>query len=116
MLAFASAFPEADHNELVGWTSDSAARRFTAVILRDTEETPEMHHRLDVTASMFSKHARVEQVRDDDDQLLGRMLGTLFLGDYVSLYLATLRRVDPMPMTPIIELKERLKRLPRAGH
>jgi len=110
MLAFASSFPEADHNELVGWTADSAARRFTAVLLRDSEETPQMHHRLDVTASMFARHAKVEQVRDDDDQLLGRMLGTLFLGDYVSLYLAVLRRVDPMPMDALVELKERLRR------
>ena len=113
ILAFSSAFPEADHNELVGWTSDSAARRFTAVLLRDPEETPEMHRRLDVTASMFSSHTEVEQVHDDDDQLLGRMLGTLLLGDYVSLYLAALRRVDPTPLPAIVELKERLRRGPR---
>jgi len=110
MLAFSSALPEADHNEIVGWALDASARRFTPVILRDAYETPEMHRRLDATAVLFGKHTRVEQVRDDDDQLLGRMLGTLFLGDFVSLYLATLRRVDPAPMAPITELKERLRR------
>ncbi len=110
MLAFASALPEADHNEIIGWATDASARRFTAVILRDADETPEMHRRLDATAAMFAKRARVEQVRDEDDQLLGRMLGSLFLGDFVSLYVAILRRVDPKPVEPIRELKERLKR------
>ncbi len=110
VLAFSSPLPEADHNEIVGWTSDTSARRFTAIILRDADETPEMHRRLDATAAMFSRRAKVEQVHDKDEQLVGRMLGTLFLGDFVSLYLATLRRVDPMPMAPITELKERLRR------
>lgn len=110
MLAFSSSLPEADHNEIIGWASDPSSRRFSAVILRDADETPEMHRRLDATASLFGRYAKVEQVRDEDDQLLGRILGTLFLGDFVSLYLATLRRVDPMPVDPIRVLKERLKR------
>ncbi len=110
MLAFSSALPEADHNEIIGWTSDASARRFTAVLLRDPDETPEMHRRLDATAAMFAKRASVEQIRDEDEQLLGRMLGSLFLGDFVSLYLAILRRVDPKPVEPIRELKERLRR------
>ncbi len=113
MLAFSSTLPEADHNEIVGWALDASARHFTPVLLRDPDETPEMRRRLDATAALFGKHARVEQVRDHDDQLLARMLGTLFLGDYISLYLATLRRADPAPMAPITELKARLQRAAR---
>ena len=112
VVAFASSLPEADHNEIVGWTSDPAAARFTALILRDRAETPEMRRRLDVTAAMFRRRARVEQVHDNEGQLLGRMLGTLYLGDYVSLYLAVLRRVDPIPLPSIVELKDRLARAP----
>lgn len=110
MLAFSSTIPEADHNEIIGWSEDASSRRFTAIILRDAAETPQMRRRLDATAILFGRHAKVEQVRDDGDQLLARMLGTLFLGDFVSLYLATLRRVDPLPVAPIQELKRRLKR------
>lgn len=110
MLAFSSSLPEADHNEIVGWALDTSSRRFTPIILRDPDETPEMRRRLDATAILFGKHAKVEQVRDEGGQLLERMLGTLLLGDYVSLYLAVLRRVDPAPMAPITELKERLRR------
>ena len=110
VLAFSSEFPEADHNELVGWCSDGTSRRFAPVFLRDSDETPEMRRRLDATAALMARGAKVEQLEDEDDELLGRMLGLLFLGDYVSLYLATLRRVDPLPVAPIDELKARLAR------
>lgn len=110
VLAFSSAFPEADHNELVGWCSDPAARRFAAVLLRTADESPEMRTRLDASAMMIAATTRVEQVRDDDDERLGRMLGLLWFGDYVSLYLAALRGVDPMPVAPIEELKSRLSK------
>jgi hypothetical protein len=39
---------------------------------------------------------------------VSRLLGTLFLGDYVSLYLAALRRVDPLVLKPIQALKAKL--------
>jgi glucose/mannose-6-phosphate isomerase len=109
-LAFSSTFPEANHNELVGWCMDGRAKRFVPVILRDADETPEMRKRLDATAAMLSRFTQIEQVRDQDDQLLGRMLGSLYLGDYVSLYLATLRKENPLPVPPIEELKTRIRR------
>jgi len=108
VVAFASAFPEADHNELIGWCSDTAARRFAPILLRDRDETPEMRKRLNVTAAMISRLVRVEYAEDHGDTLLGRMLGLLFLGDYVSLYLAVVRGVDPLPVHPIEQLKARL--------
>jgi len=108
VLAFASAFPEADHNELVGWCSDETSRRFAPVMLRDADETPEMRRRLDATAHLMGRYTKVERVEDDAPDLLGRMLGLLYLGDYVSLYLATLRKVDPRPVKPIEQLKARL--------
>jgi glucose/mannose-6-phosphate isomerase len=56
----------------------------------------------------MSRKTRVEQVRDEGPTLLSRMLGLLFLGDYVSLYLAALRRVDPLVLKPIQALKAKL--------
>ncbi len=110
VLAFSSSFPEADHNELVGWCSDDRARRFAPVLLRDSDESAEMRRRLDVSADMLSRTSAVEQVRDEDEHLLGRMLGALYLGDHVSLYMAILRKVDPLPVPPLKELKERLRK------
>lgn len=110
VLAFSSAFPEADHNELVGWCSDPAARRFAPIVIRDSGETDAMRHRLDATVAMMTRVTKVEEVSDEHEELLARMLGVLSLGDYVSLYLAVLRGVDPLPVRPIEELKRRLAR------
>jgi len=108
VLAWASQFPEADHNEIVGWGGDPHAKRFLPIILRDREETPEMARRLDVTKKIMSRWTEVHEVRDRGETLLSRMLGTLYLGDFTSVYLAVLRNVDPMPVKPIAELKKRL--------
>ena len=67
-----------------------------------------MRRQLDITVSLISKKAKVEEIHDDGPTLVSRMLGTLFLGDYVSLYLAVLRRVDPMVLKPIVALKQKL--------
>lgn len=108
VLAFASTFPEADHNELVGWVEDPRARAYRPILLRDRDETPEIRRQLDVTVDLMSRHAKVEQVHDDGPTLVSRLLGTLYLGDYVSLYLAVLRGVDPLRIRPIEVFKAKL--------
>jgi len=113
VLAFSSSFPEADHNELVGWCEDPRARRYSPILIRDRDESPELRKQLDITVALMSRHTTVLEVEDDGETLLARLLGSLFLGDYVSLYLAALRRVDPTPLAPIAELKAKLA---RGGH
>src|SRR3989442_5016263 len=108
VLAFSSTFPEADHNELVGWVEDPRARSHRPILLRDRDESTAMRRQLDITVSLIAKKTKVEEIRDDGPTLVSRMLGTLFLGDYVSLYLAVLRRVDPMVLKPIVALKQKL--------
>ncbi|TLZ44036.1 MAG: bifunctional phosphoglucose/phosphomannose isomerase [Methanobacteriota archaeon] len=115
VLAFASAFPEADHNELVGWIEDPRNRSHRPILLRDRDEAPGLRRQLDITVSLMSRKAKVEQVEDDGSTLVSRMLGTLYLGDYVSLYLAALRRVDPFVLRPIQALKAKLAEGPRKG-
>jgi len=110
MLAFSSALPEADHNELVGWSEDARARRHTPIVLRDRDEPPEIRRQLDITVELMSRRAAAIEIEAEGESVLSRLLGTLYLGDYVSLYLATLRRVNPMPLPPIAELKKRLAR------
>jgi len=115
VLAFSSTFPEADHNELVGWVEDARARTHRAILLRDRDEAPDLRRQLDITVSLMSRKAKVEQVHDEGPTLVSRMLGTLYLGDYVSLYLAVLRRVDPLVLKPIQTLKAKLAESHRKG-
>src|SRR3989442_1553140 len=108
-------FPEADHNELVGWMEDSRARAHRAILLRDRDEAPDIRRQLDITVGLMARKTKVEQVQDEGPTLVSRLLGTLFLGDYVSLYLAALRRVDPLVLKPIQALKAKLAESHRKG-
>src|SRR5947199_22435 len=115
VLSFSSTVPEADHNGLVGWVEDARARTHRAILLRDRDEAPDLRRQLDITVSLMSRKAKVEQVHDEGPTLVSRMLGTLYLGDYVSLYLAALRRVDPLVLKPIQALKAKLAESHRKG-
>src|SRR5439155_712414 len=53
VLAFTSTFPEADHNELVGWMEDSRARAHRAILLRDRDEAPDIRRQLDITVGLM---------------------------------------------------------------
>src|SRR5436309_1623655 len=64
VLAWASHFPEADHNEIVGWVGDPHAKRFLPILIRDREEAPEIARRLDATKKIMSRWTKVHEVRD----------------------------------------------------
>ena len=108
VLAWASVLPEADHNELVGWAEDTAAKRFAPIFLRDPEEAADHRAMMDATRDLVKGKAKVEEIHAEGATLLARMLTTIQLGDWTSLYLAILRKVDPTPVTVIGELKSRL--------
>lgn len=108
VLAWASVLPEADHNELVGWAEDPAAKRFAPVFLRDPEEGDDHRRMMDATRDLVKRKAKVEEVKAAGPSLLARMLTTIQLGDWTSYYLAVLRKVDPAPVAVIGRLKSRL--------
>lgn len=108
VLAWASVLPEADHNELVGWAGDAAAKRFAPVFLRDPAELDLERRMVDATKDLLRGKARVEEVKAEGPTLLARMLTTLQLGDWTAFYLAILRKVDPTPVAVIGKLKARL--------
>src|SRR4029450_5953002 len=53
--AFSSALPEADHNELAGWSG--AAGRFAAIFLEDRDQHPRERRRFELTAEAVEPHA-----------------------------------------------------------
>jgi glucose/mannose-6-phosphate isomerase len=107
--AFASALPELDHNEVVGWAAASTLGRFSAVFLEDPEAHPRNRLRSELTAELaHSGAAVVERVAARGATRLERLVSLMVLGDLVSLYLAVLRGVDPVQVVAIDRLKEQL--------
>ena len=105
--AFTNTFPELGHNEIVGWEGDM--NPFHVVLLRDKEETDLQSKTISATLDLMRNRCRgVEEVRSRGENLLTRLLSLVYMGDWVSYYLAIIRGVDPTPIPLIEELKRRL--------
>jgi glucose/mannose-6-phosphate isomerase len=109
--AFFAELPEADHNELCGWTESAAAgHRIAAVFLEDRDQHPRVWHRFDLTAAAVSATGAVAvRVETAGETRVARMLWATMLGDLVSLELASRRGVDPVPVEAIERFKEEMK-------
>jgi glucose/mannose-6-phosphate isomerase len=106
--AFASALPELDHNEIVGWPAAGELGRFSAVFLEDPGAHPRNVLRSKVTAEQAAAGAAVERVTARGETPTERLISLVLLGDLVSLYLAVLRGEDPASIPPIEAVKAAL--------
>jgi glucose/mannose-6-phosphate isomerase len=107
--AFSHELPELDHNELVGWDAAETVGRFSAVFLDDCDLHPRLRRRIELTRELVEPHAEFTQVVESRGATrVERAMSLVLLGDLVSLYLATLRGVDPAPVEIITSLKDSL--------
>ncbi len=107
VFARVEVLPEADHNDLVPWSSDPFAGNSAVVIFRDpkSEEEP-MVRRIAASRQLaYVRGGGIAEVVARGDPLLARLLTLIYVGDLVSVYLALLRGVDPRPVPPIDRLK-----------
>jgi glucose/mannose-6-phosphate isomerase len=81
------------------------------VVLRDPRGNLRVEQRADI-ARRFAKEsgATVSDVRARGEGPLARALSAALVGDFVSVYLAMLRGVDPTPVDVIVRLKRELAR------
>jgi len=109
-LAFHHVLPEMNHNELVGWLyPDDMLRRIGVVLLRDKGDHPQVQRRFDLTRELIAEKAgAMHEIWSEGDSLLARVLSTIYLGDFVSLYLAYLNGIDPTPVQVIDSFKSKL--------
>jgi glucose/mannose-6-phosphate isomerase len=103
-------FPELNHNEIVGWeSSKELTSHFSTIFIRDEDEPDAMKWRIKVTKELVSERAgRILEVWSVGGSRLAKMLYAIYIGDFISIYLAILRGVDPTPVKTITSLKERI--------
>jgi glucose/mannose-6-phosphate isomerase len=102
--------PELDHNEIVGWEENgSLTKHFSAIFFRGKNETDEVRNRIEITKKLMAKAVSKQfEVWSQGKNDLAMMLSTILLGDFTSVYLAILRKVDPTPVQMITLLKKEL--------
>jgi glucose/mannose-6-phosphate isomerase len=108
--AHVAAFPELNHNEIVGWDLAPAdAARFALLTLRGGDEDPALAASVDVAVELLREQFGVRHVVSAHGAgRLARILGLILFVDLVSAHLAVLRGVDPVPIARIDTLKARL--------
>jgi glucose/mannose-6-phosphate isomerase len=104
-------FSELNHNEIVGWErAGKLGKCFSAIFLRDSEEPTAIQSRIEITKELMEQEGvGILEIQAMGKNRLARMLSTVLLGDFTSVYLAVLRGVDPTPVKTINYLKETLK-------
>jgi glucose/mannose-6-phosphate isomerase len=109
--AFSHAYPELDHNEICGWGQhgDITRQLVTLVELRHGFEHPRLSLRFDATREIIEECVhQVLSVEAHGEGRLAQLLDLMYVGDWVSCYVALQRDVDPGPIDAIFALKERL--------
>ncbi len=104
-------FPELDHNEVVGWEGrGEQCKWFSVIFIRDIDEPVEIESRIETTKQIMERVGLVMfDLEVQGKSPLAKMLSTILVGDFVSVYLAVLRGVDPTPVKTINVLKDTLK-------
>ena len=110
-LAFSGAQPEVCHNEICGWTESSKdiGRLLSMVMLRHDGEHPQVGRRFEIAAELARPWVSdLIEVRAQGEGDLAQLLDLIYVGDYVSLWLAAGAGVDPGPVEALTSLKRRL--------
>ncbi|MBL7068306.1 MAG: bifunctional phosphoglucose/phosphomannose isomerase [Candidatus Omnitrophica bacterium] len=103
-------FPEMNHNEIMGWRHPANLMKDLAVIMiRDSGDHPRVKKRMDISRSIIQKEGvDVVEVSCEGGGLLSRIFLLIYIGDFVSLYLALLNNIDPTPVDSVTYLKKEL--------
>lgn len=107
--AFANAYPELDHNEIVGWERAGACGRWAVIELLGPDILPQNRQRMDVTNGIIEDDL-VASLRFQTTALdrAGATFELIVWGDYLATYLALVNGVDPTPVDRIQRLKQEL--------
>lgn len=110
VLAFCNVFPELNHNEIVGWERlPNILTNFQIIYFRDQEDYSRNQKRMRITQGILEKvTSPIIELSTEGNSRLARLFSLIYLGDWVSFYLAALNGIDPTPIEKIQILKNKL--------
>ena len=109
-LGWAHVFPEMNHNELVGWAGGK--EEYAVIIFRSSYEHPRTAVRINICKDIVKKHtSTVIEFNAKGDSLLAQSFYHVLLGDWISVYLAELYKVDDVEVEVINYLKAELAKI-----
>ncbi|MCJ7515883.1 MAG: bifunctional phosphoglucose/phosphomannose isomerase [Dehalococcoidia bacterium] len=115
--AFYETFSELNHNAVVGYRFPrELASKIYVILLRCPSLHPRILIRYQVTSELLEQSGIQHEVKESRLKgELNQMMGLIYLGDWVSYYLAMLSETDPTPIKTIDYLKNRLNQTKKGG-
>jgi len=102
-------FSELDHNEIQGWRGGNPGLpRPALIVLRSKGESKRMAERIKITLDILGRRLHRREVEARGASPLAQVLSAVYVGDFASIYLAYLNRVDPTEIDNIRQLKKAL--------
>ena len=110
MHAFHNAFPELNHNEIIGWeTYDERIAKLKAIFIEEAATHPQIKKRFAITSELLTKDGvEIITLSSAESTFQERLLDLIYLTDWISYYLAIQRGKDPSEIDYIHLLKKRL--------
>jgi glucose/mannose-6-phosphate isomerase len=109
MLCWHHVIPEMNHNELVGWRTESD--QWLPIFFNAPDVFVRNQYRIEINKTILDKYSKnVFELKAKGRTHLQRLLYLMFLGDWVSWYLAEQREVDAMEVKVIDYLKGELEK------
>ena len=105
-LAWEQPIPEMNHNELVGWRTPG---KYAVIFLRNDSDYSRIQQRIKIAKNIISQYTRhIYEVWSKGDSAIEKALYLIHFGDWVSYYLAEVRKVDAVEVNVIDYLKAEL--------
>ncbi len=108
--SFHNVIPEMNHNEIIGWeTYEESKFPVKVFYISDIEYHERIKLRFDIVSTILKKlDIEIINLQSKENDYGLRMLDLIYTGDWISYYLAVLRKQDPSTIKNINYLKEEL--------
>tara|TARA_R110002049_G_scaffold98598_4_gene240046 strand:+ start:1436 stop:2422 length:987 start_codon:yes stop_codon:yes gene_type:complete len=105
MLCWHHVIPEMNHNELVGWTEKNDD--LVVILLRNASDFSRNQKRMDYNKEhVFTKYtSNIIEIHSKGDSLLENFIYHIHLEDWISFYIADIKKIDAVEVNVITGLK-----------
>lgn len=110
VLAWHHYLPEMTHNELVGWAGGKD--EYAVILFRNETDYNRTQRRMEISKEVIEKYTNTHfEIWSKGNDAIEKSLYFIMLGDWISIYLAEIRNVDPIEIKVINHLKGELGKL-----
>ncbi len=110
VLAWHHYLPEMNHNELVGWAGGKD--EYAVILFRNDSDYSRTQRRMEISKEVIEKYTNTHfEVWSKGNDAVEKSLYLIMLGDWISIFLAEVRSVDPIEIKVINHLKGELSKL-----